>query len=113
MAESIKDKVAIIGMGCTRFGELWDKSATDLVVDAVYEAYEDAGVDPKDIEAAWGATFYEYSGQAGLAASVPLRLQYKPVTRVENMCASGSDALRNACYAVAARVYDIVLAVGV
>jgi acetyl-CoA C-acetyltransferase len=113
MAESIKDKVAIIGMGCTKFGELWDKSATDLLVDAAYEAYEDASIDPEDIQAAWVATLYEYSGQAGLAASVPLRLQYKPVTRVENMCASGSDALRNACYAVAARVYDIALAVGV
>ena len=113
MAESINDKVAIVGMGCTGFGELWEKSATDLLVDAAYEAYEDAGVDPNDIQAAWVATFYEYSGMAGLAASVPLRLQYKPVTRVENMCASGSDALRNACYAVAARVYDIALAVGV
>jgi len=113
MAESIKDKVAIVGMGCTKFGELWDKSATDLLVDAAYEAYEDAGIEPSDIEAAWVGTFYRYSGLAGLAAGVPLRLQYKPVTRVENMCCTGSDALRNASYAVAARVYDVVLAIGV
>ncbi len=113
MAESIKDKVAIVGMGCTKFGELWDKSATDLTVDAAYEAYEDAGIEPSDIEAAWVGTFYRYSGLAGMAAGVPLRLQYKPVTRVENMCCIGSDALRNASYAVAARVYDVVLAIGV
>ncbi|MDY6907666.1 MAG: acetyl-CoA acetyltransferase [Chloroflexota bacterium] len=110
MAESIKDKVAIVGMGCTRFGERWDCSAGDLVVDAAYEAYADAGIEPKDIQAAWvGVT----EGIAGLTLTVPLRMQYKPVTRVENMCATASDAFRNACYAVAAGVYDIVLALGV
>jgi len=113
MAGSIKDRVCIIGMGCTKFGEFWDKSVGDLVVDAAYEAFEDASVGPNDIQAAWIGTFYEYSGQAGLALSAPLRLQYKPVTRVENMCGTGSDALRNACYAVAAGIYDMVLALGV
>jgi len=49
----IKDKVAIVGMGCTKFGELWDKSIEDLVVDSCYEAIEDAGIAPKDIQAAW------------------------------------------------------------
>jgi len=53
MAQGIKDRVAIAGMGCTRFGEHWDKSATNLMVDAAYEAYEDAGVDPQYIPAAW------------------------------------------------------------
>jgi len=113
MAGSIKDRVCIIGMGCTKFGELWDKSVTDLVVDAAFEAFEDAGVEPRDIQAAWVGTFYEYSGQSGMTLSAPLRLQYKPVTRVENMCGTGSDALRNACYAVAAGIYDIALALGV
>ena len=50
--ESIKDRVAIIGMGCTKFGELWDKSYYDLVVDACYEAFEDAGIKPEQIQAA-------------------------------------------------------------
>jgi len=114
MAESIKDKVAIVGMGCTKFGELWDKSASELAVDAAYEAFADAGIESNDIQACWvGTTDVVSSGMAGLAASAPLRLQYKPVTRVENMCATGSDALRNACYAVAAKVYDIVLVLGV
>ncbi len=112
MAESIKDRVAIIGMGCTNFGELWDKSAGDLMVEAAYEAFEDAGIEPKDVQAAWVGTCHEFSGMAGLGLSVPLRLQYKPVTRVENLCATGSDALRNACYAVAAGIYDIALALG-
>jgi len=112
MAESIKDRVAIIGMGCTRFGELWDKSASDLMVDATYEAYEDAGIDPKDIGAAWVGNWQEVTGMAGLGLSGPLKLQYKPVTRVENYCGTGTDALRNAAYAVAAGIYDIALAVG-
>jgi acetyl-CoA C-acetyltransferase len=89
--ESIKDKVAIIGMGCTKFGELWDKSVDDLIIDAAYEALEDAGVDPKEIQMAWLGTVF--SGLTAISLS-PLRLQYIPVTRVENMCATGSEALR-------------------
>lgn len=108
---SIKDRVAIIGMGCTKFGELWDKGAFDLIVDAAYEAYEDAGVEPKDVQAAWLGTVY--SGEVGDFLSVPLRLQYIPVTRVENRCATGTEAMRNAAYSVAAGIYDIVLALGV
>ena len=46
---NIKDKVAVIGMGCVKFGENWDTSAGDMMVDAAYEAYEDAGIEPKDI----------------------------------------------------------------
>jgi acetyl-CoA C-acetyltransferase len=54
------------------------------------------------------------SGQgSGLTLSRPLKLDYKPVTRVENYCATGSEAFRNACYAVASGAYDIVMAVGV
>ena len=55
--DGIKDKVAIIGMGCCKFGENWDKSADDMIIDAVYEAYEDAGIEPKDIQAAWLGTY--------------------------------------------------------
>ena len=67
MAESIKDKVAIVGMGCSKFGERWDCDATDLMVEAAYEAYEDAGIDPKDIEAAWLGTVQ--SGNTGQPAA--------------------------------------------
>lgn len=109
--ESIKDKVAIIGMGCTKFGERWDASAEDLIIEAAYEAYEDAGISPKDIDAAWLAT--SSSGVTGLTLAAPLQLPNLPITRVENACASGTDALRNAAYAVAAGAYDVVLVLGV
>jgi acetyl-CoA C-acetyltransferase len=109
--ESIKDKVAIIGMGCTKFGENWDMSPTDMIVDAAYEAFEDAGIEPGDIQAAWLGTYM--SGLSGQTLAKPLKLSYIPITRVENMCATGSDALRNAAYAVAAGVCDIALALGV
>src|SRR5262245_8389872 len=108
--KNISGEVAIIGMGCTKFGEHWDKSADDLIVDAAYEAFEDAGIEPAQIEAAWVGTLT--SGMSGLSLSRPLKLQYIPITRVENMCATGQDALRNATFAVASGAYDLVLVVG-
>jgi len=111
MPGSIKDRVAIVGMGCTKFGERWDASADDLLVEAAYEAFEDAGIGPEEVEAAWVGT--TSSGSTGMMLSEPLRLQYIPVTRVENACATASDAFRNGCYAVAAGIYDIVLTIGV
>ncbi len=110
MPGSIRDRVAILGMGCTRFGERWDASAPDLIVDAAYQAFEDAGIGPDEVEAAWVGTS---TGATGMTLSEPLRLQYIPITRVENACATASDAFRNACYSVAAGMYDIVLALGV
>lgn len=110
-SRGIKDRVAIVGMGCTKFGEHWDKGPEDLLVEAAYEAYESAGVDPNDIDAYWLGTMG--SGISGLTLSEPLKIQYKPVTRVENMCATGSEALRQAAYAVASGAFDIVMAIGV
>jgi acetyl-CoA C-acetyltransferase len=108
--ESIKDKVAIVGMGCTKFGEIWDKSGSDLIVDATYEALEDAGIEMKDIQAAWFGT--AMSGFTALSLTIPLKTQYIPVTRVENLCCTGTEAIRNAAYAIAAGACDIALAVG-
>ena len=110
-SKGIKDRVAIIGMGCTKFGEHWDKGADDLLVEAAYEAYASAGVQPDDIDAYWLGTMG--SGVSGLTLSEPLKINYKPVTRVENMCATGSESLRQACYAVASGAYDIAMAIGV
>ena len=107
----IKDRVAIIGMGCTKFGERWDASAADLMVEASYEAFADAGIEAKDIQAAWLGTVSSF--RTGQPLAEALKLDYIPITRVENACATATDAFRNACYAVAAGIYDIVLAVGV
>ena len=115
MAEGIKDKVAIIGMGCTKFGELWDKGPEDLMVDAFQECIEDAGIEKKDIKAAWfGVHFEEQSvGKGATSMALTLKLPFIPVTRVENFCTTGTEALRGACYAVASGAYDIALALGV
>jgi acetyl-CoA C-acetyltransferase len=115
MAEGIKDKVAIIGMGCTKFGELWDKSPESLIIEAFTEAIEDAGIDKKDIGAAWSGTCYDEVsiGKSAIPLATTLKLPFIPATRVENFCATGSEALRGACYAVASGACDICLAVGV
>lgn len=115
MAEGIKDKVAIIGMGCTRFGERWESSAEDLMVEAFVECLEDAGIEKKEIQAAYlGSHFDEVNvGKAALPLALALKLPYIPVTRTENYCATATEAFRAACYSVAAGVYDIVLALGV
>jgi acetyl-CoA C-acetyltransferase len=99
-------------MGCTQFGELWDKSRVDLIVEAAKEAYKDAGIEQKDIQAAWFSNYYDTTGLTGMGLAGPLRMDYLPVTRVENACASASDTLRNATYAVAAGIYDCVLVLG-
>jgi len=97
-------------MGCTQFGELWGKGPTDLIVEAVSEALADAEIEIKDIQAVWSGTLF--SGNGGRTVSEALRLPYLPVTRVENACGSGHEAVRGASYAVAAGIYDICLAVG-
>ncbi|HOJ29322.1 MAG TPA: acetyl-CoA acetyltransferase [Spirochaetota bacterium] len=114
MATGIKDKVAIIGMGCTKFGERWDADANALMVEAFNEAIADAGIDPKEIQAAWLATCFDEVnvGKSALSAAIALRLPNIAVTRVENFCASGTEAFRAAVYAVASGAYDIVLALG-
>lgn len=111
-SNGIRDRVAIVGMGCTRFGEHWSASAEDLLVDATQEAVSSVdGLDREGVDAYWLGTLA--SGQSGLTLSRALALDYKPVTRVENYCATGSEAFRNACYAVASGAYDVVMAVGV
>jgi acetyl-CoA C-acetyltransferase len=110
-SRGIKDQVAIVGMGCTNFGEHWDRSVDDMLVDAATEAYASAGITQDDVDAYWFGTLG--SGISGLTLSRALKIDYKPVTRVENMCATGSEAFRNACYAVASGAYDVAMAIGV
>ena len=115
MATGIKDKVAIIGMGCTRFGERWDVGAEELMVEAFEECLADSGISPNDIQAAWlGTCMDEINvGKSALPLSMTLRLPFIPVTRVENFCASGTESFRGAVYAVASGAYDLCLAMGV
>src|SRR5687767_5637551 len=110
-SNGIRDRVAIVGMGCTPFGERWDKSTGDLLVDSSKDACASAGIDLKDIDAYWLGTLF--SGNSGLTLSRPLKIDYKPVTRLENFCATGSEAFRNACYGVASGAFDVSMAIGV
>lgn len=114
MAMGIKDKVAIIGMGCSKFGERWDASTDDLMVEAFDEAMVDAGIERAQIDAAWYGSCIDAAnvGNSAIPASTALRLDGIPFSRVENMCATGTEALRGAVYAVAAGACDIALAIG-
>ena len=109
-SHGIRDRVAIVAMGCTRFAEHWDKGLDDLIRDASGEAFTAAGVTKDDVDAYWFGT--AQSGMSGITLARPLGLEGKPVTRVENFCATGSEALRQAAYAVASGAYDVAMAVG-
>jgi len=115
MASGIKDKVAILGMGCSHFGERWDVGSEQLMVEAFNEALKDADIGRSEIGAAWLGSALDQAnvGNSAIPLSTALRMQGIPVTRVENMCATGTEALRGACYAVAAGAVDIALALGV
>jgi len=111
-SRGINDRVAVVGMGCTRFGERWDSSTEDLILEAFAECIgSTSNIAKGDIDAYWLGTLG--SGQSGLTLSRALSTDDKPVTRVENYCATGSEAFRNACYGVAAGAYDVVMAMGV
>jgi acetyl-CoA C-acetyltransferase len=115
MARGIKDKVAILGMGCAKFGERWDKDAEQLTVEAYEEAIADAGIDTSQIDAAWLSVAFDAIniGPSGIPLATALRLPNIGVTKVENYCASGTEAFRGAVYAVASGAADIALALGV
>ena len=110
-SHGIRDRVCIVGMGCTQFKEQWNKGVDQMLVDSVTDAIADANVKLDDVDAWWLGTMA--SGNSGITLSKPLKLDYKPVSRLENFCATGSEAFRNACYAVASGAYDLVGAVGV
>jgi acetyl-CoA C-acetyltransferase len=112
MSESLRDKVAIVGAGCCQFGENWDKSREDMIVDACYEAYADAGIEsPQDeIDAIFAGAVYPRDGSAEIAEA--LKIFGKPISVVSDYCQTGTDAFRFGVFAVAAGVYDKVLVVG-
>lgn len=114
-SHGIKDRVAVVGMSCTPFVEHWDKGLDDLIVDAATACYRSAGIDRQvgddPVDAYWLGT--AQGGMSGITLARPLQLQNKPVTRVENFCATGSEAFRQAVYAVASGAYDVAMALGV
>ena len=114
MAKGIRDKVVILGAGCSKFGERWDAEPADLMTEAFEECLADAGIEKNQIQAAWQSTGIDaFSvGPGAMPLSIALRLPYIPVTRLENYCASGTEAFRAATYAVASGACDIALAMG-
>jgi acetyl-CoA C-acetyltransferase len=114
MAAGIRDKVAIIGMGCTQFGERWGVGTPQLLAEAFDEALSDARIERTQIDAVWSGSALDSVnvGNSAIPTALALRLHDTPVSRVENMCATGTEALRSAAYAVASGAVDIALAIG-
>ena len=112
MAKSIRDKVAVVGVGAGKFGENWQKSREDMIVEASYEAYEDAGIeDPqRQIEAVFAGAVYPREGTGEIAEA--LKLFGRPISIVSDYCQTGTDAFRFGVFAVASGMYDTVLVVG-
>ena len=110
-SHGIKDRVAIVAMGCTPFAEQWDKGLDDLIIDAATECFADSKATKDEVDAYWLGT--AQGGMSGITLARPLQIDNKPVTRVENYCTTGSEALRAAAYAVASGAYDVAMAVGV
>ena len=110
----MRDQVAVIGVGCTKFGDLFDLGYEDLICQAAFAAYQDAGIEPKEIQAAYLGTYLPgpSGGKAAVSLGDALRLYDRPITRVENYCATGTDAFRNAAMAIASGTYDVVLVLG-
>ncbi|MEK7449659.1 MAG: acetyl-CoA acetyltransferase [Planctomycetota bacterium] len=113
----MKNKIALIGVGCTSFAEHFDKSYSDLVVEAANEAVKEAGIEIKQIDAAWLSTAFPeagvWKGRSGMDLAEPLGLFDIPITRVSNYCASAGDAFRNACLALLSGEHKIALVLGV
>ncbi len=110
-------KVAIIGIGQTKFGQIWEKDLVNLAVEAGVKAIHDAGVHKKDIQALYGGTMSGglFNSQEHLGSIFSDYLGFKniPSTRVEAACASGGLALRQAYIDIASGMHDIVVAGGV
>lgn len=105
-----KDQVVILGMGLSKFGERWDAGISDLMIESVTEAYEDAGVGPEDIEAVYYGNGFQNVG--GTSVADTLKLRDIPITRNENYCTSGHIALVEAIQDVASGKHKIVMALG-
>lgn len=113
------NKVAVVGAGLIKFGELFDQSYEQMAAGAFKAAGEavDSGFDPSMIDAAFVATqrgtLWGQEGVGGNTVPSAIGLSGIASTRVENACPSGSDAFRVGAMAVASGVHDVVLVIGV
>ena len=86
---SLRDKIAVVGVGCSQFGENWTMDAEDMIVDSVFEAYADASIDEpeRQIDAIYCGSLYSPTGPVDVSEALKL---YKPLTAVYNYCATGT-----------------------
>jgi len=109
--------VHIIGWGHTKFGKLADQSLEDLIVSAGREALQDAGIAGGNVDGVWVGHFNGSMVSDGFPASLVMGidagLRYKPATRLENACASGSAAVFAARQAILAGEAKVALVIGV
>ena len=110
------NRVAIIGVGSTKFGNHFNRDLSSLAVEAGVKAVRDAGIHQKDIESLYLGTMSGglFINQEHLGSMIPDKLGFKniPSTRVEAACASGGLALRQAYLDVASGNSDLVVAGG-
>ncbi len=114
----MKMNAYVAGVGMTRFAKMMDRGLKSIGAEAIEAAMSDAGIEKKDIQAAWmsNAAAGVLTGQECIRGQVVLRgigMGALPVINVENACASGSTAFNQACAMVTAGLYDIVLACGI
>lgn len=113
----LKDKIAIVGVGATPFGEHFHWDYTDLAREAVTMALKDAGLEANRIEGAWLGTAFPdagvYRGRSGMDLAESVALFDIPITRVSNYCATGAEAIRGAINSLLSGETRVALAVGV
>jgi len=111
--------VAVIGVGLTKFGELWNKSFRQLTAEAGSKAILDSGVDGKDIDAMYVGSMSSgrFVGQEHIGALVADASGFShlhiPSTRVEGACASGGLAIRQGYLSIASGMNDVVIVGGI
>ncbi len=109
--------VYIAGWGHTKFGKLTDQSLEDLIIEAGGQALADAGIAGSDVDGVWMGHFNAGMVPDGFPSSLAMGidpgLRYKPATRLENACASGSAAVFAARQAILAGEAKVALVVGV
>lgn len=113
----MKQNAYIAGVGMTTFGKHIDRGLKSLTIEAINQALKDAGLEGKDLEAAYmgNAAAGIIVGQICVPGQVALRemgIGHIPVINIENACASASTAFNQACTMITSGLYDVVLATG-